>query len=632
MKTLLFALSTCLVLCGAALRIATNHNRPPLDPLPYAEAGLTEREAATHLLNRFTFGPRPGDIDRVVNVGLETWLDRQLRADFPEKTLDRRLRPLNALNMPVLEIAKTYPNPGVVQRMAAREENMSREEMANLDRQERRRMLREYMEKKGLRPQRELIGELIGQKVLRGVYSENQLAEVLTDFWFNHFNVTLQDNQARPYVLAYERDAIRPNVLGPFRALLGATAKHPAMLLYLDNAQSTAPDSLQTTMDLRLRPYEQRRGLGGRIARRRIRDGRERLRREQQAREKAVPEQFRPRRGVNENYARELMELHTLGVDGGYTQQDVEEVARAFTGWTVVPPEQRNQRRIDRIRRQGTSMGFVLDNAFLFRADVHDATEKTILGTTFPAGGGIDEGERVLDMVATHPSTAKHLVWKIAVRFVSDEPPQELVDALAEVYLESGGDLRAVIKALAYSPHFWNEDALRAKVKSPYELAVSSLRALNANVRPTRALVEWIDKMGQPLYRYQAPTGFPDEADHWINAGSLLNRMNFGLQLAGGTINGVRFDLLALNDHREPETVEDALEVYLPLLLPEQEVSEAVSMLLPMALDPDLQARLDASSDAQPDDPASGAAASPDPSSLARVVGVILGSPEFQRR
>ena len=626
---------------------ATNETPPPQrEPLPYAEAGLTEREAAAHLLNRFTYGARLGDVDYVVEMGLETWLDRQLRADFSDKSLKKKLEPFHALDLSVIEMAEAYPAPFTVLRMAARDGGMGREELQGMEQRDRRRTIRQYMDDNGLRPQRELVAELIGQKILRAADSENQLAEVLTDFWFNHFNVSLQDNQARGYVLAYERDAIRPHVFGSFRTMLGATARHPAMLLYLDNAQSTSPEGTATTMDTRLKPYEEKGGLGGRIDRR-IREGRERMQREQQEAMQDIPEDFRPRRGINENYARELMELHTLGVDGGYTQQDVEEVARAFTGWSVVPPGERGDRARKRIDKRGERMGFVIDEAFVFRADAHDATEKIILGETFPAGGAIDEGERVLDIVAAHPATARHLAQKMAARFVSDNPPEDLVDHLAEVFLTTDGDLSAMIQAIAHSPHFWDEEALGAKVKSPFELAISALRALDAEVRPTRDMVEWIDKMGQPLYRYQAPTGFPDEADHWINAGALLNRMNFGLQLATGKIDGAHFDLLALNGHREPETIEEALATYVPLLLPERDAAETTALLLPMATDPGLEDKLNASTDApspdamdRPDDLAgldntrttSDLTSPNNPASLARTVGVILGSPEFQRR
>ena len=650
MKRRFFALTALLLTCGAFLWIAAKHDAAPpepLPPLPYAEAGLTEREAAAHLLSRFTYGARPGDVDRVVEMGLETWLDGQLEAKFADKVLKKKLAPLKALDMSATEIAKTYPNPGMLLARVARENGTSREAMQEMNQRERRQAAREYMDDNGLRPQRDLIAELIAHKLMRAVYSENQLAEVLTDFWFNHFNVALQDNQARPYVLPYERDAIRPHVLGSFRQMLGATAKHPAMLLYLDNAQSTSPEGVATTMDVRLKPYEEKDGLGGRIARRKIREGREKMQREQDEALQEVPEAFRPRRGINENYARELMELHTLGVDGGYTQQDIEEVARAFTGWTVVPPNRRGDRARNRMDRRAKEIGFVIDDAFLFRADAHDATEKTILGQTFPAGGGLDEGERVLDLLVENPATAHHIARKLASRFVADQPPQALVDHLALTFQDANGNLQSLTRALAYSPHFWTDHSRKAKVKNPFELTVSALRALDADVRPTRALIAWIDKMGQPLYRYQAPTGFPDEAAHWINAGTLLNRMNFGLHLARGQVAGVGFDLLGLNGGREPETVEAALWAYVPLLLPEGDVAATTALLLPMATSHDLEARLNASAPDQASESlggsdalsgletgasSAGVTSAVNPSSLARTVGVILGSPAFQRR
>lgn len=639
------------LLAAGLLWIAASDTPQP-DPLPYAQAGLTEREAAAHLLSRFTYGARPGDIDNVVEMGLETWLDRQLRADFSDKTLEKKLRPFNALNLTASEMAETYPNPARLLRMAQQEGDYSQEELADMSQQDRRRTLRAYMEANGLKSQRDLVGQLIGQKVMRAVYSENQLQEVLTDFWFNHFNVALQDNQARAYLLPYERDAIRPYVFDPFRDMLGATAKHPAMLHYLDNAQSSSPDSVPNTMNTNLQRLEEQPGWRGRVARRSIEQGRQQMQRHRQEAMQDIPENVRPRRGINENYARELMELHTLGVDGGYTQKDVEEVARALTGWTTLPIGDRADQVRSQVERRGARVGFVLEDPFLFRADAHDATPKTILGHYFPSGGGVEEGERVLDIVAQHPSTAHHMATKLATRFVSDAPPQELIEDLTSVFLETQGNLTAVMQTLAHSPHFWSEDAQQSKVKSPFELTISSLRALDADVRPTRELVEWVDKMGQPLYRYLAPTGYPDEADFWINAGALLNRMNFGLELATGQIAGVQVDLLALNQNREPGSVEEALATYVPLLLPERDAAAIVDFLLPMAQDSGLAEKLKSSTvqmgnneanemdmndmtdlDADFDNTATlNPFVSTDPASLARVVGVILSSPEFQRR
>ncbi len=599
--------------------------------MPYAAAGLTEREAAAHLLSRFTFGPRPGEVDRVAAMGLEAWFEAQLRADAPEDALEARLARLPALALPDSALLRVYPRPVVVRNRAVRDGYLTRADLEALPRPALEDTLRAYREAHGYRPFRELHGQLFAQKLLRARYAENQLAEVLTDFWFNHFNVAFQDGQARPYLLSYERSAIRPHVLGRFRTLLGATAKHPAMLLYLDNARSSAPEDAMTTLDVNMSRME---ATGGPAVRRRIEAARRRMEM-RQTRSADAPARPGARRGVNENYARELMELHTLGVDGGYTQADVEEVARAFTGWTVLPPTPEGdavRTRLEGRRRAG----FVIEDGFLFRPNRHDAGAKHLLGETFPEGGGLDEGERVLDLLAAHPSTARHLARKLAVRFVSDDPPDALVDDLAAVYLDTGGDLRAVVRAIAYSPYFWETAALRAKVKSPLELSVSALRALDADFDDPRGLLNWLRKMGQPLYAYQAPTGYPDRAEAWINTGTLLNRMNFAMRLASGRIRGVTVDLPALNRNHEPASVEAALTTYARLLLPGRDVTATVAQLLPIAADPGFARRLDASArrTAPPDEDGSEAPAEavPTPAALARVVGVILGSPGFQRR
>ena len=619
-------------------------------PLPWQGAGLTARQAAAHLLDRFAFGAGPGEIDRVLATGLEAWLEGQLRGDLDESDLAPRLAPFESLGLTTRQIAERYPNPGLLLNKMRREGLLGEEPGADAspesaDRDALRAALRAYGRQEGYRSQRELIGELYAQKLLRAVYSENRLHEVLVDFWFNHFNVSITDNDLRPYVTSYERDAIRPHVTGPFRDLLEATAKHPAMLLYLDNARSVADADAATTFDLRQARARFGRGGG---APRRARADRARVDR-------------RPR-GLNENYARELLELHTLGVDGGYDQADVIAVARAFTGWTLEPPrlllDDRGARRLAGARRLPPAAGFVFEGSFLFRADVHDAGAKTVLGTRLPAGRGIEDGEAVLDLLAAHPSTARHVARKLAVRFVSDAPPDALVAAMAATFQRTGGDLTAVLRTLAWSPAFWAPSARHRKIKSPFELAVSALRALDADVRRPRGVLEWVRRMGQPLYAYQAPTGFPDRSEAWVNTGSLLTRMSFGLQLAGGQIAGVHIDLSALDGGREPESLSDALRTYLPLLLPGREPERAFARLEPVIRDPDLARKLAAEAPVQTSDAGfalddldlgweleSAARAprgrqgrpgrEPQPPSTGRlghVVGVILGSPEFQRR
>ena len=622
--------------------------------LPWQEAGLTERQAAAHLLDRFAFGAGPGDIDRVVAMGLEVWLEAQLEGGLADPEVERRLAGLRSLDLSTREMVETYPNPGMVAREASRAgviegdpRRADTEGMDDPDRRQPRRQLMEYARGKGYRPQRELIGELMVQKLLRARYSENQLTEVMTDFWFNHFNVSITDNESRPFVSAYERDAIRPFVLGDFRRMLEATAKHPAMLLYLDNARSVAAEGAPTTFD-RDR-YQRSHGLGRG-------GGRNRGFGRGSSNSDRRPSSDRRPQGLNENYARELMELHTLGVDGGYTQDDVIEVARAFTGWATYPPgpERREvEQRIERARRLPDT-GFVFDDPFIFRADAHDAGKKTILGKKYPAGRGIEDGMEVLEQLSAHPSTARHLATKLAARFVADQPPAELVDRLARRFRASQGDLEQVMRELVESPELWSEAARRAKIKSPFELTVSALRALDAEIKEPRAVLEWVRRMGQPLYGYQAPTGYPDRAEAWVNTGSLLNRMNFGLQLATGRIAGLELDLLALNGHREPESLDDALATYVPLLLPERDPSETIRRLEPVIHDPELAKKIEDTTpeqiaDSVFDEPGAGLfgfgrpgrdrwgrGARPqlaiDSSPLAHVVGVILGSPEFQRR
>jgi uncharacterized protein (DUF1800 family) len=344
---------------------------------------------------------------------------------------------------------------------------------------------------------RQVIDDIEQAKLLRAVYSERQLEEVLVDFWFNHFNVFAGKGATRNYVGEYEREAIRPYVLGNFRDMLGATAKSPAMLFYLDNWLSSSENS--------------ERGMG----QMRRRNGQAR------ANNNAQPPQQRRSTGINENYARELLELHTLGVDGGYTQQDIVNVARAFTGWTMQP-------------RQGTG--------FTFAANRHDRGDKVVLGQTIKSGG-VDEGERVLDIVAAHPSTARHIARKLAMRFVSDNPPAALVDRAAARFTATRGDLREVVKLIVMSPEFSAADAHRAKVKTPLEFVASAVRATGADVRTAQPLARTLRDMGMPLYFCQPPTGYDETATTWVSAGALVSRMNFAVDLSKNAVRGVRVPL-----------------------------------------------------------------------------------------
>ena len=600
--TLRFSL---IVLCCGALLAGASTNAEL--QLPYKAEGLSKEQAAAYLLERFAFGPRPGEVEKVAQMGPEKWLAQQLAGNLPETELDKRLEAYPALKMTQLQISEIYM-PDFQLRRQMKEEGIM--DPATTPRKEMQEKMKAYREKHGLRPYYVLFNrELRSQKVMRAVYSENQLAEVLTDFWFNHFNVTTRDGGARSRVLTYERDAIRPNVLGKFRVILGATAKHPAMLHYLDNAQSRMapppprnqpkPEPVKEVasgemgmdggMDGGMMGGEM---MGGEMAK---------------APPKAVAKPKTPPKrkyGLNENYARELMELHTLGVDGGYTQRDVTEVARVLTGWTAMPYGN-GRKNTERAIANGNK-NLVREGEFVFRNGWHDKKAKVVLGEKFPAGSGIEEGERVLDMLTRHPSTARFISTKLARRFVNDEPSDDLIDEMAETFTRTDGDIAAVMATLAQSRVFWAEAKKRSKMKSPLELAVSSLRALEADVKNPMPLMQWFDRMGEPLYGYEPPTGYPDYAESWTNSGTLIARLNFGVRLATGRIGGTVLKRLPRQSEHTP-TTDEALAMYSKLLLPAQDTSAIASEVKEMV-----------PADAKRKD--------------MQVVSMLIGSPEFQYR
>ena len=537
-----------------------SRSQNPIAIFPYSDFGLTERQAAAHLLNRFTFGARPGEIDQLLEMGLETWFERQLDSNWSCPKLDERLSKLQSMQMSTEQILKVYPPNGKVKSMAYREGVIDRNDQ-NIQPAEVRQKLKEFSKEKGFRPQRELLDELIAQKFLRLVYSENQLAEVLTDFWFNHFNVSITDNQAKPWVLSYEHEAIRPYVLGRFRDMLGATAKHPAMLYYLDNNQSNASTDA-TPKALRKQRSKKTSTLNLSSTEKIISDSQIMM-----SDSSVNPKTLK--RGINENYARELMELHTLGVEGGYTQRDVVEVARAFTGWKVNRKSK---------RKNGKPKNIIQDGNFQFLPWNHDVKEKIILGQKFPVGGRIEEGQRVLDMLAEHPSTAKHISQKLATYFVSEDPPATLVDRLAKVFLQKDGNIKALMREISVSPEFWGGEK-KHKTKSPIRLAASALRSTGANINKSRQLAQWVAKMGQPLYACRPPTGYPDQGTFWINTGTILNRMNFGISLASNQIQGIRLNLVDLEPDAELSSNNKFLAVYASLLLPERDITKMCQRL-----------------------------------------------------
>jgi uncharacterized protein (DUF1800 family) len=431
-----------------------------------------------------------------------------------------------------------------------------------------RKVLEEYYRENGFqRPQR-IIAELQASRILRAVYSERQLQEVMVDFWTNHFNIFANKGADRWLLPAYDRETIRPNAMGKFSELLVATAQSPAMLFYLDNFQSVSPDA--------------NRGGG---ARRMLND--------------QAPQ--RQRRGINENYARELMELHTLGVDGGYTQKDVQEVARCFTGWTIFQPRGGAAAVNAMLGREGARRE---PGTFFFNARVHDDGEKVVLGHKIPAGGGINDGLKVLEILSRHPSTAKYIAGKLVRHFVSDTPPATLIDRVSNVFTKSDGDIRETLKALIFSKEFNSPEAYRAKIKRPFELVVSAIRTLGADTNGGPGTHQWIARMGEPLYGFQTPNGYSDAAESWVNTGALLERMNFGLALAGNRIQGTRVDLAKLSGQEKSKLIDESLK-----LIVASDISPATRETLMKQID-----------ETKAND------------TVAKVVGLILGTPEFQRQ
>jgi len=432
-------------------------------------------------------------------------------------------------------------------------------------------------------PQQVVQSEVMQAKLLRATYSERQLEEVMTDFWFNHFNVFVGKGADRYLITSYERDVIRPNALGKFEDLLVATAKSPAMLFYLDNWLSVGPDS-DEARGLRRKP--QNRGFGGRGRRRRF--------------PPPPPRPVKAKRnldGLNENYGRELMELHTLGVNGGYTQHDVTEVARVFTGWTIREP------------RKGGD--------FTFEDRRHEPGTKVVLGKKIKERGE-KEGLEVLHLLAHHPSTAKFICTKLAQRFVADNPPQPLIDRMAETFLKKKGDIREVLRTMYKSPEFWAPETYQAKVKTPLEFVVSALRATDADVQDATPLLGALQNMGMPLYGMQPPTGYSMKSDAWVNSSALLGRMNFALGLGNDKFKGVKANPAAVLGAEPPTDAHQTLTVFEQVYLDGAVSEQTHAAIVKQLDDPQITRR---KLDDNPRTPNAGA-----------IAGLILGSPEFQKR
>jgi uncharacterized protein (DUF1800 family) len=657
---------------------------------------LSEDQRILHVLNRLGFGARPGDVERVRAVGLERYIEQQL---YPEKiadaVADAKVKNLPALQLSTPELFAKYPQPNALLRVMerrgevppelaplvaarkkaeaaqnapsapnaprmdeggamAKQEGASKEEEAQQNNAEARRAFRDYLAKNGLRAPQALTAELQASRILRAVYSERQLQEVMVDFWTNHFNVFAGKAADRWLLISYDRDTIRPNTFAKFSDLLKATAKSPAMLFFLDNFQSVSPNA-RMGGGLGQRRQNQR-GGGGLLG---ILMGRGGARRNQQQGDNEMQrpaqqqQQQRRARGINENYARELMELHTLGVDGGYTQKDVQEVARCFTGWTIIDPR---GYRSAALRQMGDAN--LDDNAgeFYFNARLHDDGEKLVLGHKIPAGGGMKDGLMVLDILAHHPSTAKFIATKLARRFVSDNPSDALVNRIAAVFTKSDGDIRETLRALFTSPEFNSAESYRAKIKTPFELAISSIRTLGGETNGGPGVHQWIARMGEPLYMYQAPTGYPDMAENWVNTGALLERLNFGLALASNRIPGTRVDLARFtgNNAKDSSNLEQVMNRFLDVIVQGDVSTKTKATLLkqlrePLPAAPPATAAtsmIDDESDAMMRPGGGGGGgrrrqqaqlAMADLSKVSnpeavKAVGLILGSPEFQRQ
>ena len=575
-----FLLSITLMISLLAPTFAQKSKKP---------SALSEDQRILHVLNRLGFGARPGDVERVKAMGLDNYINQQLNPDkLTDTVAENKVKDLSSLNMTTAQLYEKYPQPGQLLRQLqqrgmlpenlaeAREnrvkggantappempkaESMPSPLPANpLENEKYRKLLEAYYNANGLqRPQR-IIAELQASRILRAVYSERQLQEVMVDFWTNHFNVFFGKGADRWLLPAYDRDTIRPHAMRQFSTLLEATAKSPAMLFYLDNFQSVSPNSAQ-----RLRAAQQQ------------------------------------RRGINENYARELMELHTLGVDGGYTQKDVQEVARCFTGWTIFQPRG-GAAAVNAMVGEGARRNA---GTFFFNARTHDDGEKTVLGHKIPAGGGIKDGLTVLDILARHPSTAKFIATKLVRYFVADNPPPGLVDRVAATFTKTDGDIREMLKTIFFSKEFNSTEAYRVKIKRPFELVVSAIRTLGAETNGGPGTHRWMERMGEPLYGFQTPNGYSDAAESWVNTAGLLERMNFGLALAGNRVQGTHVDLTKFTrgDKSQAKVMDESLKTILA-----GEISATTRETLLKQLDQS------------------------DP--VTKIVGLILGTPEFQRQ
>ncbi len=545
-----------------------------------AQAPLTATDSARHVLDRLAYGATPGEIDAVAKYGVMRWVDQQLGYD---RTSDPALGGVEK-SFDVLRMS----NADLVQE-EARQQQLARQLQAQDDSASRQAMLAQLkaQQREGRKGLQRLLADLGTVTLDRAVESTHQLDEVLADFWLNHFNVYINKGQDRAFFPNYLDHTIRDNDLGSFYGLLLATARSPAMLFYLDNAESVSPETDQRLAELQASARGRGGRFGGLRGRRAMLYPAARAGRGGAGVDSATLARARQNmpKGINENYARELMELHTLGVNGGYTQQDVINVAKVLTGWTID-------------RRQG---------AFIFRAIAHDQTDKTVLGQDFPAGHGEDEGVRLLQLLADNPATMHHVSAELCQKFVADDPPDGCVDDAVRAWQESHGDIRKIVAAIVHGQDFWAPNNIDSKVKTPLEFVVSAVRAVGGVPDTTPRLAQQVGRLGEPLFQKQTPDGYGEREDDWVNSGALLDRMNFAVALAAGRLPGVQVDL----DQVVPLTADHARLV--------DEVDRAV--LGGAMSDHTRQTIIKELADV----PDAGAA-------RALAVGLALGGPEFQRQ
>lgn len=637
-KIVLSTLALCATagVAGTLAPVAAAPNDPVKPTVPPTPSGkkitapkaLTEEEKILHVLNRLGYGARPGDVEKVKAMGLQKYIALQLTPEqIDDSALDKQLAAYTQLQLSDEKINEIY-HDFVTAARGAKNQNKQKKKQAHaeisampadgtamaeaapkkkkkpaMDKEERQAM-REAKEEQANAavPVAQAHAQFMAAKMLRAIDSDRQLQEVLVDFWSNHFNIDMRRSPCGILKIADDRDVIRPHVLGKFRDLVGASAKSPAMLVYLDNYLSTADPA-----DMAAAATPGKKG-------------------------KAKAKAKKAAGGLNENYGRELMELHTLGVDGGYTQQDVREVARCFTGWSVAMGDAKKPAK-GRYQDAGT---------FHFFPALHDNGQKTVLGHVIPAGGGEQDAEKVLDILASHPATMRHISTQLCERLVSDTPPPSLIDKCVATWKRTGGDLREVTRTIVTSPEFFSAAAYRGKIKSPFEYAVSSVRALGGDYQSAAALdtappmkeanylikppkgggyldmsektlIGQVGTMGQPLFQYQAPTGYPEDSRKWVSAGALISRLNFSLALTNGKLADVtRFkfssDMLAVKDANQLLDLLSKQVLHSP-------IAPATRATLLKELGPTVTTASTAS----------------DSNTANRIAALLLGSPEFQR-